>query len=106
MSCITEVKHTVHLGSVLLSFSNEAVGCRMDPVTGGGCGPVMPSTISMGTTLLRTAGYNYVFSESVRIFIRALAHLNESCLMQFWLLGNKLCYYGFLQGSVPYDKIA
>lgn len=43
MSRITEVKHTVHLGSVLLSFSNEAVGYHIDPVTGGGCRPVMPS---------------------------------------------------------------
>lgn len=43
MSRITEVKHTVRLGSVLLSFSNEAVGHLIDPVTGGGCRPLMPS---------------------------------------------------------------
>lgn len=42
----------------------------------------------------------------LRIFIRAIGHLNESCLMQFWLLENKLYYYGFLKGSVPHDKIA
>lgn len=90
----------------VLSFSNEAIGYHIDSMADGGCRPVMASTISIGTILTRTSEYNYVSSESVRIFIRAIAHLNESCLMQFWLLGNKLYYYGFFKGSVPYDKIA
>lgn len=54
---------------VFLSFSNEAIGYHIDSMVDGGCRPVMPSTISI---LTRTTEYNYVSSESVRIFIRAI----------------------------------
>lgn len=53
---------------VFLSFSNEAISYHIDSMADGGCRPVMPSTISIGTILIRTAEYNYVSSESVKNF--------------------------------------
>ena len=80
----------------MLSYSAEAVGDLVGSVKDSGCRPVMPSRICTGTILTRTTEFMYVFPKSVRIFIRVMTHLNEICLIQFWLmLENKPDNYEF-----------